>query len=89
LFYRPASRSCVAFDKVRKVFQRADVILSPLRLPIPPRPLFDSLSLFALYLQALDSQSVALDTFDGNPVHAFLNAAEGAIDVDLAFDVAV
>jgi hypothetical protein len=51
----------VAFDKVREVFQRADVILSPLRLPVPPRPRFDCHNLFALYLQMLDSQSVALD----------------------------
>jgi hypothetical protein len=48
----------VAFDKVREGFQRADVILSPLRLPVPPRPLL------ALFKRALALKMNRLRTLD-------------------------
>jgi hypothetical protein len=50
-----------ALCKICDVFQRARRILSPLRLPVPPRPRFDSLRLFAVSGQVFDRNGLVFD----------------------------
>jgi hypothetical protein len=83
-FRQVDAESEIAFSKKEETFQESPGILSPLRLPVPPRPLVDLLGVFDFTRQVLCSRSEMLCKTCSRCV---LYPPEGADHIGLVFDV--